>query len=140
MRYQIHLSLLIANPTISQSVKKTVFDKIFNQKVNKITMNFILLVIKKGREMYFSDIIYKYENIYHQHKNIRIVEIISAEPLTEALRIRVKEKLGSTDTEIQLKEKIDSSLLGGFIIKRGDSQYDASIRKKLNNAKRAFKL
>ena len=134
------LSLLITNPTISQGVKKTVFDRIFNQKVNKITMNFILLVIQKGREMYFSDMIYKYESLYNEHKNICVVEVISSEPLTDLLRVRVKEKIGSTDTEIQLKETVDSSLLGGIIIKKGDAQYDASIRKKLNNAKRAFKL
>ena len=40
----------------------------------------------------------------------------------------------------EIKEKIDRTIIGGFIIKMGDSQYDTSVRKKLKNVKRAFQL
>ena len=57
----------------------------------------------------------------------------------EPFKKKIKEKLNSGGS-VHVEEKTDKSLLGGFIIKTGDLQYDASIRKKINNAKRAFKL
>ena len=51
----------------------------------------------------------------------------------------MKQKVSPTG-QVKLKESIDKNLLGGFIINSGDLQYDASVRKKINNVKRAFKL
>ena len=57
----------------------------------------------------------------------------------EDLKTKIKEKINNAGS-VYIEEKIDKNLLGGFIIKTGDLQYDASVRKKINNAKRAFKL
>jgi F-type H+-transporting ATPase subunit delta len=50
---------------------------------------------------------------------------------------KVKELTGKT-TEIE--NTVDESILGGFILRVGDLQYDASIANKLNNLKREFTL
>ena len=134
------LKQLINNPTVKQNVKIRVFKRLFNQKLNTISINFLTLVLKKGREIFLIDIVNKYEEIYNQHKKISVVEVMSAQPIAETLKEKIKEKTSVDGGSVQLKEKVDRSLLGGFIIKRGDLQYDATIRKKLNNAKRAFKL
>ena len=42
--------------------------------------------------------------------------------------------------KVTLNEKQDEKLLGGFVIKIGDLQYDSSVKKQINNVKRAFKL
>ncbi|MBF25030.1 MAG: ATP synthase F1 subunit delta [Flavobacteriales bacterium] len=130
----------INNPTIRSSVKVQLFKKLFTKKIKPITMNFLSLVINKGREVFLSDIINKYEAIFNKHNNISVVQVISSEPLSDSLKQSIKEKVSFNGGEVKLKEKINKSLLGGFIIKRGDLQYDASIKKKLSNAKRAFKL
>lgn len=136
---EIGLVELIKNPTINKSTKKIIFEKIFKNKTNKTTMNFLWLVIGKNREVYLLDIINKYCDLYNQHNNIVVAQIISAEPVDESLKHKIKEKI-NIGGNVHVEEKIDKSLLGGFIIKTGDLQYDASIRKKINNAKRAFKL
>jgi F-type H+-transporting ATPase subunit delta len=130
---------LIKNPTITKNIKTTIFEKAFESKINRITMDFLSLVIAKSRESFLSDIIKKYIHLYNRHNNISVAQIISAQPLSEVLKEIIKQKINTGDS-VQLDEKIDKSLLGGFIIKIGDLRYDASVRKKISNAKRAFKL
>ena len=120
---------LVKNPTIKKNIKTTIFKKAFGSKINGITMDFLSLVISKGRESFLLDMIKKYINLYNQQNNIRVAE----------LKESIKQKINNGG-RVQLNEKIDKSLLGGFIIKTGDLQYDASVKKKINNAKRAFKL
>ena len=69
-----------------------------------------------------------------------MVEIISAQSLSDETKENIKKKMSVQGGVVELKQRIDPRLIGGFIIKRGDFQYDTSIRRKLNNAKRAFKL
>jgi F-type H+-transporting ATPase subunit delta len=139
INHEIELIDLIKNPTINKHTKKNIFEKIFSTKVNKSTMSFMVLVIEKKREAYLLDIINKYLDLYNQYNNIVVAQIISTETLSEDVKNKIKEKI-NIGGSVQIEEKIDKSLLGGFIIKTGDLQYDASIRKKINNVKRAFKL
>tara|TARA_B100000965_G_C19529172_1_gene730275 strand:+ start:378 stop:908 length:531 start_codon:yes stop_codon:yes gene_type:complete len=136
---EIELADLIKNPTINKTTKKTIFEKIFSNKTHKTTINFLSMVVGKNREIYLLDIINKYHDLYNRYNNIVVAHIISAEPIGESLKNKIKEKINNGGS-VHIEEKIDKSLLGGFIIKTGDLQYDASIRKKINNAKRAFKL
>ena len=115
------------------------FELTIGSKINGITMDFLSLVIAKSRENFLLDMIKKYINLYNQHNNIRVAQIISAQPLSAELKESIKQKINNKGS-VELNEKIDKSLLGGFIIKTGDLQYDASVKKKINNAKRSFKL
>jgi len=141
LKTEQQLARVLSNPTVPKQTKKRVLKKIFKKHINNITMNFIDFVISKGRELFLSDIISRYKDLHNEHNNISVIEIISAEEIETHLKDRIKEKVGSKQGGgVQIKEKLDKNLLGGIIIKRGDLQYDASVRKKLNNAKRAFKL
>lgn len=136
-----NLEMLTSNPTIKKSSKKQIFVNTFSNKINKITLNFLLLVINKGREAYLEDLINKYKEIYNNHNNISVLEVVSAKPLTdEQKNIITKKATTDNNRKIYLKEQIDPDLVGGVIIKKEGAQYDASIRKKLKNARRAFKL
>tara|TARA_Y100000994_G_scaffold227809_1_gene211650 strand:- start:1472 stop:2002 length:531 start_codon:yes stop_codon:yes gene_type:complete len=133
------LFFLIKDPTIKYQKKIKLFEKAFDSKLHKTTMQFLILVLKKGRESILLQIFQKYTELYNQEKGIVLAEIISSKPLSEELKENIKQKI-SFDRKVDLKETIDKNILGGFIINSGDLQYDASIRKKINNVKRAFKL
>ena len=130
---------LIQDPTIKSKKKINLFTKAFNSRIHEITMKFLILVFQKGRESMLSQIIAKYQQLYNEDKGIVLVEIISSKPLSEEVKETLKQKV-SPSGQVKLKESIDKNLLGGFIINSGDLQYDASVRKKINNVKRAFKL
>ena len=130
---------LINNPTISHRKKASLFKTIFEVKLNNTTMQFLFLVLKKGRESLLGDIIEKYKHLHLRALGIVSAEVITANQMPNSLRDSIKSKLNANG-EVYLTEKIDKSILGGFIINCGDQQYDASVRNKINNVKRAFKI
>jgi len=130
---------IIHNPTIKRNTKEILFSKIFKNRVQDLTMEFLLLLLKKGREAILLEVIHHYIDLDMKNKGVLLAELISAKPISEHIKNDIKNKISAT-SKVQLTEKIDKSILGGFIINIGDSQYDASVRKKINNVKRAFKL
>ena len=72
-------------------------------------------------------------------KGIRTAEIISAVGLDDKLRKQVYETVkNSTKSEVELIEKVDKKLIGGFILRLGDKQYDASIVSSLRKLAQSF--
>ena len=130
---------IIHNPTIKRNTKEVLFLKIFKNKIQDLTMQFLLLLLKKGRESILQQVIHHYIDLDMENRGVLLAELISAKPISEATKNAIKTKISAT-RKVQITEKIDKSILGGFIINIGDSQYDASVRKKINNVKRAFKL
>ena len=99
----------------------------------------LLFVLKKGREPILLQIIKKYKYLNLEAQQIILAEVVTASPMSDQMKEAIKNKL-NPNKKVQLVEKIDQQILGGFIINSGDLQYDASVRKKINNVKRAFKL
>jgi len=130
---------IIHNPTIKRNTKEELFLKIFKNKIQDLTVQFLLLLLKKGRESILQQAIDHYIDLEMENRGALLAELISVKPISEATKNAIKTKISAT-RKVQLIEKIDESILGGFIINIGDSQYDASVRKKINNVKRAFKL
>ena len=128
----------VKNPTIAKSKKINFFNKVF-VGFNNLMADFLNLVVKKGRESELRSIAGKYIDLYNLAKGVVVVEIISAKPLGEDLKNNLKQQM-NVSGKVEIKEKIDRTIIGGFIIKMGDSQYDTSVRKKLKNVKRAFQL
>ena len=128
----------VKNPTIAKSAKIKLFNSVFAGS-HSIMLDFLMLVVKKGRESELSNMAWKYIELYNAKKGVVVLEIVSAKPLDRDLKINLKKKINLSGG-VKIKETIDKSIIGGFIIKMGDSQYDASVRKQLNSVKRVFQL
>ncbi|MDG1713952.1 F0F1 ATP synthase subunit delta, partial [Lacinutrix sp.] len=62
-------------------------------------------------------------------------------PLTEDLKVKVLAKVKElTGKEVAVENIIDENILGGFVLRVGDLQYDASILNQLSKLKREFIL
>ena len=78
-------------------------------------------------------------SLYKKSKNIKEVVVTTAVPLDENLRKDLMQFLKKeTNSEIELKEAVDESLIGGAIIRMDDIQFDASISSSLNSLKQKF--
>jgi F-type H+-transporting ATPase subunit delta len=66
--------------------------------------------------------------------------IITTMPLTDTLRQRFKSIVmkNTTGKSVELEEKIDPKLIGGYILRVGDQQIDGSIRSQLNDIRLQF--
>jgi F-type H+-transporting ATPase subunit delta len=129
----------LANPIIHSYKKDSILKQIFEPHVNKITMSFIDIVVRKGREKYLVPIAKEFIEEYKVLKGIRTAEITSAIGLDDTLRKQVYELVRKgTQSEVELVEKVDSKLIGGFILRIGDKQYDASIASSLRKLQQSF--
>ena len=128
---------VLNNPTINAAKKTEVFTAIFNGKMEKISLDFIRLITKNSRESLLPVIAQNFTKLYKSHNNILDVELISAVALDDATKSEIMNKVKSKfeGSTIELTENIDESILGGFIVKIGDKQIDASIASQLTNLK-----
>jgi len=76
----------------------------------------------------------EYFTIYDDLKGIEVAQVTSAVPLTKDLEkkilVKVKQMSGK---KVTLKNIIDPSIIGGFILRVGDKQFDSSVSNKLNS-------
>ena len=78
-------------------------------------------------------------DLYNKHKNIQDVTLTSAIRLDESYLKKIKSKLSKLSTKsISINQKINSNIIGGFILKVDDKMYDASYRTKLKNIKKTL--
>ena len=127
---------LLKSPIVKPEKKNTILSMIFKGKVDSITSDFLKLVVDKNRISMLRDISGSFVSEYKAHKNISMIEVSSAVKLDEAQKskiLAIAAKQGATNAEVI--EKIDASLIGGFVLKMGDKQIDASIQNQLNNLK-----
>lgn len=120
----------LVNPLINQQIKKNAIKIIFNKNLDKITLNFLLILIERRRIIYFYDIVDQFILIWNKSTNTSIVEISSVISLTEKQQQYLINKLKEITkaSYIELKLKIDPNLIGGLIIKFGSNLIDLSLK------------
>ncbi len=130
------LRVLLESPVVGIDDKIAVLKKVF-ANVTPLTASFLELLVKKGREAYIQNILTEFNNLFNEHKGVQKAIVTTAVGLDDNLRKKVYEIIKSqTSSEIELIERIDKDLIGGFIIKYGDKQIDSSIARSLNTLKR----
>lgn len=120
---------LLRSPIINSDTKKKIIAAVLGGKVSELTSLFITLLINKGRESNLPEIITAFIDQYKQHKNIHQVKLTTAAPINDAVRtaiINQVKKAGGIEN-IELEEKVDDKIIGGFVLKIGDKLVDASI-------------
>lgn len=133
------LQAVINSPVISADKKQGAFNAIFGKNFNEISLKYINLLIDKNRESLLPEIANQFILQYKIYKNIVTVEVTSAVKLTPELTKKVL-TLVKHDGEVEIIEKVDPSLIGGFIVKVGDKQIDASIAKKFKDLRKEIIL
>jgi F-type H+-transporting ATPase subunit delta len=134
------LEAILKNPIVPLDKKAGILNDVFGSKVHQITNSFLKLVVNKGRSSILFDTAKQFIAQYNEIKGIVTAEVTSAIALTDASRAEivalVKKELGAN--EVIVKEKVDEKLIGGFILKVGDKQFDASISSGLGKLKKEF--
>lgn len=124
------LRKLMTNPVVPPSKKKTVIRSIFENHVQPLTLAFMDILIRKGREQEIAMIAEHFGQMYLDYNNIAVVELETATPLPEALEQKISGLISAqTNKKINISGSVDKELIGGFVLRMGDYQYDASIRR-----------
>jgi F-type H+-transporting ATPase subunit delta len=134
------LQLLMRNPIVKSDKKLAIINALFKGKVNDMTLAFFKIVAQKGRESVLVFIAPEFTKQYNVYKGITTASVTTAVPLTEELRNELGQRLvAQTGQKVELEEKIDPSLIGGFLLRVGDQQIDSSVKYNLNKLRNKFK-
>jgi len=135
-----NLNNTLQSPVVRSSVKKSILLSVF-KNINTITKNLIDTLITNKRLNILSDVASKYNQLYNELKGSQTATVTTAIEITEDLKAIVLAKvIELTGKKVELKNIVDQNILGGFILRVGDIQYNASITNQLNTLRREFTL
>ena len=130
--------VFLNSPLINIDKKIAVIKQIFPE-FNKTTSDFLALVTNNGRESVIIDFAKQFIAQLKAHRGIVPITIISAQQLEESTKQSILSKIsGSITGTPEIKEEIDATLIGGFIVRMGDHQIDASVASQLQRLKQQF--
>ena len=133
------LDVVLHSPVIKMEDKRKVLDAVFGGKVNNITLGLFHLLEDNKRMDLLEEVSKKYTIIYDHLKNIEVAKVTTAVPLTAAIEKQVMAKVVAlTGNKATLENIVNPNILGGFILRVGDVQYDASISNYLNELRKEF--
>lgn len=134
------LLLMMKNPIVRAEKKNAIIKAVFEGRLNPMTMAFFQIIAKKNREAILDAIAEEFINQYNRLNGIERATVITTVPLTDALRKKFRDIVLKTTGGklVELEEKIDSRLVGGYVLRLGDQQVDESIRSQLNDLRLKF--
>jgi F-type H+-transporting ATPase subunit delta len=125
---------LFKSPIIPSEKKLAIVKQLFEGKTSDILYQFIILLIKKGRESNLHEVTESFITQYNEIRQVTPVKLITAVKLdsgmvqTMVTALKAKEFL----KEVELHEEVDEDLIGGFILKYDDKMIDHSVKRRLN--------
>ena len=136
----VELDQVLKSSVIKTEDKKAALNKIFSG-LNSISSGLFNVLIANKRIDILGDVAAKYTVLFDELSGKEIAQVTTAIPMTEDLEIKVLAKIKElTNKAVELENIVDESILGGFILRIGDKQYNASVANKLNKLRREFSL
>lgn len=139
LKANTELQAVLSNPIMKQDKKGNILQALFNGKVDPSITAFFEIMVRKGRAGILYATAQEFIREYNEVKGIVHATVVSAAPLSqpnlEELRNIIAEAIKA---QVVLRNTVDPTLIGGFVVTVGDRQIDASIAGKLKKLERHF--
>lgn len=131
---------MLKSPVISSDKKEKILEAVTTGKISAMTAGFNRLLAIKHRESNLPEITAAFIALYKAHKNIYIVKLTTAAPVSDAVKEEIVSQVKKTSDmqQIELETSVDEKLIGGFVLQAGDKMIDASIAYDLRQIARQF--
>ncbi|HTD92908.1 MAG TPA: ATP synthase F1 subunit delta [Chitinophagaceae bacterium] len=131
---------LLRSPVVKSDTKQKILDAVTAGRLSELTNAFITLLIKKNRESHLPEIVTSFITLYKEHKNIHTVKLTTAVPASDSVRTAIIEQVKKSGgfENVELEEKVNPDLIGGFVLQVGDKLVDASIAYDLKTIAKQF--
>ncbi|HLU47686.1 MAG TPA: ATP synthase F1 subunit delta [Planctomycetota bacterium] len=124
--------IFIENPRVEKKAKLESIERALRGKVSDVLVNFLLVVVRKGRQLIVRDALSAFQALYDKHVGIVRAEAVSAVPMTseavDALKSRMSQELGK---RVEVTNKIDPGVLAGLVVRYDGRVADGSVRSAL---------
>ncbi|QIK16381.1 ATP synthase F1 subunit delta [Blattabacterium sp. DPU] len=138
LKKNTYICKIIETPLLNCEIKIKIFKKIF-YNFDVLFFQFLKLLIVKKRESFFKEILLEYQKIYEEdQKGVIKSIIISAFPLSKDMQEKIAYKIISNKKKFHIINKIDKSIVGGFIFCIGYKEWNFSIKEQLSRIKKIF--
>jgi F-type H+-transporting ATPase subunit delta len=130
------LDTFIQNPTIKVEVKEKALLEVF-ATVDNVTKGLIHLLFENKRFEILDVIAAEYSKLFDIKNNVEVAKVTTAVAMDVALEAKVLAKIATlSDKKITIENIVDPAIIGGFILRIGDQQYNASVANRLQVLKR----
>ncbi len=123
---------LSKTPTVTKEEKLGIISDAFSGKLSENVYNFLMVLTEAGRLDDIGHISEYFTGRCNDYLGIADITVVTCEPLTESARAALTEKMSKVlGKKIVMTEKIDKSIIGGIVVKNGNTTLDGSVRAKL---------
>lgn len=128
------LRTFLASPAVTPEAKHAVIEKVIARLgASKIICNFLFVIADRHRTQLLPEIIASFQQVLRQRQGVAEAEISSAVELSAAQKAEFARTLARlTGKKIETKYSLDPALIGGAVVRIGDTIYDGSLRNRLN--------
>jgi len=129
--------LFLETPRIADADKKAVVRRVFGDELPVQLVHFLLITIDKRRQRLLREIAREYAALLDEHEGRAHVEVTLARPTDEATKDLLARRLTTLLGKKAIPHiRIKPGILGGMVVRTGDTIYDGSLRKTLDGMRR----
>lgn len=133
------LNVVFNNPVIKEAKKVAIVADLFGQRVSQLSMVFLTFVVRKNRTVNLRGISEAYLDLFRQSRNIVLSQLVTATAADAETADLVRKVIGDyTRKEVELQQKTDPAIVGGFSLEFDNNMYDATLRSRLQKLRMAF--
>jgi len=126
------LRRFLESPRVSAAEKQALLTKAFGDRVPRLFLRFLQKLVANRRQMLIPEIAVEYSNLVDEAEGRLHADVTVASPLDEAaateLGATLSRKVGKT---IVPHVSVDPAIMGGVVVKVGDTVMDGSVRRRL---------
>jgi F-type H+-transporting ATPase subunit delta len=139
IRGHVDLRDALSGAAVPAEKKRDVLREIFGASITPAVLSIVQLVVENGHVDELGEVAAVYAALVEDKLGIVPAEVVTAVPLTDALRASISEKLSSSlGKRVELRERVDDSILGGIVINVAGRVLDGSLRKQLLDVRSAL--
>jgi F-type H+-transporting ATPase subunit delta len=132
------LKEFLTSPIIISEVKMKALSEVFGS-VQADTKSLFRLLQENKRFEILEAIASQYITQFDEMNGVEVANVTTAFPITADLEAKILAKAATISTKkLTIQNTIDPSIIGGFILRIGDKQYNASVSNRLQELKREF--
>ncbi len=123
------LRAVLRQPLVTEERKKAVLGEVLSGAVDPATLGFLNLLVDKRRIALLAEVRQEFETLVREYQNVALATAVSAVPLTQPQIVALEKSLEArTGKDIELKTEVDPSVLGGVLVRIGDTVLDGTVR------------
>ena len=126
------LESVLSSPRLSVDEKLGVLDRVFGERMSNDLLTFLKVVCQHGRLDCIRQVYQAARNELNRMRDRVEVLVTTAEPIDDGLSGRIAEVLrGTLKRDVELRCEVDAEIVGGLVVRVGDTVYDGSVSNKL---------